>query len=257
MMPVNVSAVSYLNTVPFLHGLKQSAVYKDIRLSLVPPSESAALFEAGKSEVALIPVAAIPAFPAYHFISDYCIGASRSVRTVVLLSNTDLPDIHTVYLDPHSRTSVVLVQILARRFWNINPVFKPLYKPLHPLPPGESCVLIGDKVFDCEAHYTRRYDLAEAWLRLTGQPFVFAAWVSRQKLAGDFLQLFNEALHYGVTHIDEAIAGEASKFNAALAANYLTHNIDYAFDGAKRKGMELFWDYLKTEKGIYSPKTRE
>lgn len=248
-MPVTVSAVSYLNTAPFLHGLKQSVLAKAIRLSLAPPAGSAALFESGQTDVALLPVAVIPELPPCYFISDYCLGASRTVRTVVLLSNTPLPAIRTVYLDPHSRTSVALVQLLAARFWKIRPAFLPFDESLpSPLPPGEGCVLIGDKVFAQESRYAFRYDLAEAWLGFTGQPFVFAAWVSREKLPESFLQPFNEALRYGVTHIDEAIAAEAAGFDAGLAAGYLTENIDYAFDGAKRRGMELFWKYLKTEK---------
>jgi chorismate dehydratase len=245
MMPVTVSAVSYLNTVPFLHGLKQSAIAKSIRLSLSPPAGSAALFEAGETDVSLLPVAAIPHLSSCHFISDYCIGASGAVRTVVLLSNTPLPDIHTIYLDPHSRTSIVLVQILAKYFWNIAPAFRQFDESLLPLKTGESCVLIGDKVFACEAHYTHRYDLAEAWMHFTGKPFVFAAWVSREKLDTHFVSLFNEALHYGITHIHEALAAEAVHFDAALAEGYLTHNIDYAFDTAKRQGMELFWQLLR------------
>lgn len=245
MMPVTVSAVSYLNTVPFLHGLKQSAIAKSIRLSLAPPAESAAQFEAGQIDVSLLPVAAIPHLPSCHFISDYCLGASAAVRTVVLLSNTPLPDIRTVYLDRHSRTSVLLVQILAAHYWNIRPAFLPFDPPQFPLKTGEGCVLIGDKVFDHETQHAFRYDLAEAWLRFTGKPFVFAAWVSREKLPAGFLQSFNEALHYGITHIGEAIAAEAAHFDAALAADYLTHNIDYAFDEAKRRGMELFRQYLE------------
>jgi chorismate dehydratase len=246
MTPVTVSAVSYLNTIPFLYGLKQSAIAKAIRLSLAPPAESAALFASGQVAVALLPVAAIPHLPACHFISDYCLGASAAVRTVVLLSNTPLPEIRTVYLDRHSRTSCLLVQILAAHYWHVRPAFLPFDESLLPLKTGESCMLIGDKVFDHEAHYAYRYDLAEAWLRFTGKPFVFAAWVSRKQLSGDFVQPFNEALRYGVTHIGEAIAAEAARFDAALAADYLTHNIDYAFDEEKRCGMELFWQYLKS-----------
>ena len=244
-MPVTVSAVSYLNTAPFIYGLKQSPVAKAIRLSLSPPAESAALFEAGQTAVSLLPVAVIPHLSTCRFISDYCIGASAAVRTVVLLSNTPLQDMHTIYLDPHSRTSVMLVQILAARYWHIRPAFLPFAPPLLPLKTGEGCVLIGDKVFDHEAQYSCRYDLAEAWLAFTGKPFVFAAWVSREKLSAGFLQSFNDALHYGITHIGEAIAAEAARFDATLATGYLKHNIDYAFDDAKRQGMELFWQYLK------------
>jgi len=244
MIPVNVAAVSYLNTVPLLHGLKQSAAARDIRLSLMPPSACAAALEAGEVALSLTPVAAIPHLPAHYFVSDYCIGATGAVRTVVLLSNTPLDALKTVYLDPHSRTSVQLVQVLAARYWKIKPVFAPLTDAVLPLKSGEGCVMIGDKVFSHEQQHAYRYDLAEAWVAFTGKPFVFAAWISTQKLDNGFLQSFNEALQYGVTHIREAIAAEAAGFDAALATDYLMHNIHYLFDENKKEGLHLFLNLL-------------
>ena len=245
MMPVNVSAVSYLNTLPFLHGLKQSAVAKDIRLSLAPPFRCAELLQTNEVDISLTPVAVLPFLENYHLISDYCLGAVSSVRTVVLLSDTPLEKIQKIYLDSHSRTSAMLIQILAKQYWKINPEFIPLTDANFPLKSGEGCLLIGDKVFSHEQHFAYCYDLADAWIAFTGEPFVFAAWVSTKKIDEHFLQSFNQALEYGVTHIAEAVATEAPTFDSALAVDYLTNNINYLFDKKKCNGLELFLQLVK------------
>ncbi len=242
---VTVSAVSYLNTVPFLHGLKQSAVANHIRLLLAPPARCAALLEAGEVDISLTPVAALPALQPVQLISDYCLGAVGPVRTVVLLSDSPLENIHTVYLDPQSRTSVQLARVLAKEFWHITPSFEPLADTVFPLKAGEGVVLIGDKVFSHERQFAYCYDLSDAWIRFTGKPFVFAAWATRKKIDASFIQLFNEALAYGVAHIAEAVAVEASTFDASLAVDYLTNNMNYLFDERKREGLQEFLGYAK------------
>jgi chorismate dehydratase len=244
-MPVNVSAVSYLNTIPFLYGLKQSADAANIRLSLAPPARCAEQLESGEVALALTPVAAIPTLPKHHIVTDYCIGANGPVRTVMLLSDTPLEQIHTVYLDPHSRTSSMLVRILAKHCWRLRLAFTPLTQAAFPLQKGEGCVLIGDKVFTYERSFACCYDLAQEWIRWTGRPFVFAAWVSTVTLEPAFLRAFNEALAYGVAHIAEAIENEAPTFDRTLALDYLTHNIHYPLDAPKRDGCSLFLKYLK------------
>ncbi|MDR0728934.1 MAG: menaquinone biosynthesis protein [Prevotellaceae bacterium] len=240
MMPINVAAVSYLNTVPFLHGLKQSAVARYVRLSLAPPAQCAAMIVAGHAHIALTPVAAIPQLKKYTLVADYCLGAVAPVRTVVLLSDTPLDAIRTIYLDTHSRTSVALVRILAERYWHITPTFAPLTMDAFPIQPNEGCVMIGDKVFSHEQQFLYRYDLADEWIRFTGLPFVFAAWTTVKPIPPTLLRMFNEALAYGVAHIAESVAAEAPAFDATLAIDYLTNNIHYPFDEDKQRGMNLF-----------------
>ncbi|MDR0667494.1 MAG: menaquinone biosynthesis protein [Prevotellaceae bacterium] len=240
MTPVNVTAISYLNTLPFLFGLKQSEVAKHVRLSLAPPARCAELMENGATDIALTPIAAIPQLKTGAIIADYCIGAIAPVRTVVLLSDTSLENIRTIYLDRHSRTSVMLARVLAGQFWHIKPAFKPLTPSSFPIKQDEGCVMIGDKVFSHERQFLYRYDLAEAWIRFTGKPFVFAAWVAVKPQRPAFLRLFNDALEYGIAHIADAVVAEAPAFDATLAVEYLTHNIHYRFDEEKRRGMNLF-----------------
>ena len=245
MMPVKISVVSYLNTVPFLHGLNQPEVKSSICLNIVPPAECARDLEIGKADLALVPIAALPDIPHYEFIGDYCIGSTGPVRTVALLSNIPLAEIKHVYIDSESRTSALLVKLLAKHYWKISPAFKAI-SPKTTMQ-GETCMLIGDKVFEHENSYTYRYDLAEAWLHFSGKPFVFAAWATTKTLAPDFTQAFNNALRYGITHIPQAIKTEARQYDHAMALQYLTHNINYPFDEAKRAGMVEFWNLALEE----------
>ena len=80
MVKYKVSAVSYLNTVPFIHGLKQSKLIHSIDLQLDYPSICADKLINGTVDLALVPVAVIPKLRkfAYYFgllyRSGWCCG---------------------------------------------------------------------------------------------------------------------------------------------------------------------------------------
>lgn len=245
-MPVRISAVSYLNTYPFVYGLQASGLLTGFGLDLAVPSECARKLSAGEADLALVPAGALPGIGKYHYTSDFCIGAVGPVLTVVLFSKVPLNQITEISLDPDSRTSVELVKILAKHHWNIRPAW-------NGLAPGElaagrmpeSVVAIGDKTFALGEHYPYRYDMAEAWMEMTGLPFVFAVWISKKELPATFLAGFNAALGYGVSRIDECIR----YFSDSLppcgdCLRYLRDNISYPFDDAKKQGLKKFLEYL-------------
>ena len=242
MPKIRVTAVSYLNTVPLLYGLRQAEVMGAIDLQIAPPSQCALQLEQGTTDISLIPVAALFNIPQYKIISDYCIGAIGKVRTVVLLSNDELPNISTIYLDPDSRTSVMLVRILAKYQWKIAPAFQP-YTEGQTIAQGEACVLIGDKVFAKENQFIYRYDLAEQWIQFSGLPFVFAVWASIRPLSSDFLKTFNNALGFGIHHISDALTAPLP-CSRETAIDYLSHNISYVLDEAKKNGLNTFYNFL-------------
>lgn len=238
-----VVAVEYLNTWPFIHGITHAAnSFLRDGLLLAPPFQCAELMKNGQADISLVPVAEIPNIEQSTIITDYCIGVENTVRSVVLLHNERaLKDLHTIYLDAHSRTSVQLVRILAREMWAI----KPRYIGGLPtrLNKGEGMVAIGDKVFEIENRFVHNIDLAVAWRELTGLPFAFAAWVTRTDLGRQMAGELNSALKYGVEHIADAIATHSDAPEYAM--DYLTNNIDYDFTQQKREAMELFWTKIK------------
>lgn len=237
-----IVAVSYLNTIPFIYGIEHAGIDLHADLLLSPPRGCASLLRDGEADIALVPVAAIPSIPDIRIVTPFCIGASRSVRTVVLAADCPLNELETVYLDSHSLSSVGLVRILAARLWRIRPQWRELtdFSELDTPADRTGYLMIGDKVFAHEENFRYRYDLADAWREMTGLPFAFAAWVARSTVPDRTVEALGEALGYGIEHIPEAIAcyGYGDR---EYAYDYLTRNIDFVFDEQKRRAMELYW----------------
>jgi len=247
MDTLRISAVSYLNTYPFVYGIKKSGILSDFSLSLDVPSLCAEKLKSGLADIALVPVGALPEISQFYYISDFCIGAVGKVKTVLLLSKVPLDRITKIYLDHDSRTSVELVKVLASHYWHIAPRWVNLKEGRaaadHEM---ESLVAIGDKTFDIRHKYPYVYDLGEAWISFSGLPFVFAAWISLNKLPDNVILEFNHALAFGVSHRRDCIDYFRDKLPAYDdCLGYLERNISYEFDERKKQGLELFLSYLR------------
>ena len=96
MDKIRVSAVSYLNSIPFVYGLEKSSVQSQIELSLDIPSECANKLLDNQVDLALVPVAIIPQLKFSEIISPYCIGANGPVETVCLFSQVSLNEIEEI-----------------------------------------------------------------------------------------------------------------------------------------------------------------
>lgn len=237
-----IAALSYLNTTPFIYGIRHAGNLA-ADLLLTPPSETLANFTAGKADIALLSSAAIPSLKGVEIITDYCIGASSAVRTVVIVGNTPIANVRRIWVDAHSRTSVQLAGYLAQHRWHIAPEWLLMedYAIMEQPQPGDAFMIIGDKVFDYEGRYAYSYDLAEEWIAQTSLPFAFAVWVSRKGVPYSLHDELQHALTFGVEHIYEAIV-ESPYADRPYAYDYLTRNIDYLFDEQKHKALKKFWD---------------
>lgn len=243
-----IAAISYLNTIPFLYGIRHEGSLC-AELLLAPPSENVRHFIEGKVDLALIPAAVVPTLKDAQVVTEYCIGAVGAVRTVMLVSNTPIESVKRIWLDAHSRTSVQLVGYLAQNRWKIAPQWLNMehYAVLDNPQPGDAYLIIGDKCFNYEGRFAYNYDLAQEWIAQTRLPFTFALWVARKGLSYEVHDALQRSLTYGVEHIYEAIM-ESEFANADYAYGYLTQNIDYLFDTQKNKALKKFWDFgLKVE----------
>lgn len=246
-MKVKVSAISYLNTLPFIYGIKHSAIQNEINLALDIPSDCAKKLLNGEVDLGLIPVAILPQLKEYHIISDYCIGANGKVDSVALYSDVPLEEIEHIYLDYHSRTSVTLVQLLANEHWQIKPNWLTADSDFIDKIEGKSAgVIIGDRTFNLPKAYQYKYDLAEEWKKYTGLPFVFACWAANKELPASFISKFNDALKIGVNNIDAVVLdADQSIIPKAKLHNYLNENIDYRLDSDKQVALQKFIKYIK------------
>jgi chorismate dehydratase len=245
MSKIRVSAISYTNTIPFIYGLENSSIINHIELTKDIPSECAKKLLENKADIGLVPVAVIPKIHNAEVVSDYCIGASGPARSVILGSNKPMNEIETIYLDYHSRSSVMLARILAKKFWNITVKWADTTEGFeNRVNEANAAVVIGDKAFSVEKTFTYKYDLAQEWIKFTGLPFVFAVWASNKPLGQLFKTEFNNALKKGVDSIDKI---DKSAFlhlpKHVDAIDYLKNNLSFTLDDNKKKGMELFLKY--------------
>ncbi len=237
----SIVAVSYLNTIPFIHGIQHSGFLPNADLIIEHPANCARLIKEQKTHFGLVPVGGLSQISGYEVFGDYCIGAIGKVYSVGLYSHVPLNEIREIYLDQESMTSVKLIKVLAEQFWKISPKWIPISTPgQKPLQPHEAMVLIGDKTFGLEKQFPFVFDLGEQWNLFTGLPFVFAVWVARKDVSSVQMEKLNQALQWGVEHTDEAIDTYQKPIDKAFAKEYLKQNISYPFDDPKKEGLKLF-----------------
>lgn len=237
-----IATISYLNTIPFIYGIRHEGNFR-ADLSLSTPADCVKSFIEGEADIALLSSAVVPSLKGAEIITDYCIGASGAVRTVVVVGNTPISKVRRIWLDSHSRTSVQLVGWLAANRWKIAPEWLLLddYSLLDRPQEGDAFLLIGDKVFANEGRFAYSYDLAEEWKAQTHMPFAFAVWVGRKGLPYEIHDALQHALTFGIEHTYEAIT-ESPYADRPYAYDYLTRNIDYVFNADKHRALEKFWN---------------
>jgi chorismate dehydratase len=240
---IRVGAVSYLNTKPFLLGIKRSGLMDRIELIEDYPSKIAGMLLNDEIDVGLVPVAVIPQMKESYIITDYCIGAEQEVASVALFSEVPMEEIETVLLDYQSRTSVNLAKILFKEYWKKEVVLKDAQEDFRSNIKGNVAgIVIGDRALEQRNISPFMYDLAANWIAFTGLPFVFAAWIANKPLGDDFEDAFNRANAYGLKHIDEVVAEQ--HYTQFDLKKYYTENISYQLTENKRKGLALFLEKL-------------
>lgn len=237
---IRVGIVNYLNTRPLIYGLEKPPVAEMIELIGDYPSRVAELLLKGEIDIGLIPVAVIPELPSAHIAGNYCIGTEGEIASVALFSEVPMYDIKKVYLDYQSRTSVALLKYLMKEYWGINPEIihaqnEDYRKEIKGTTAG---LVIGDRALEQRRISTFIYDLGSEWKKITGFPFVFAAWVSLKPLPDEFITLFDNANAEGLLHIDEIVS--ATPYDIYDLKKYYKLHLSYKLDEAKRRGLQHF-----------------
>lgn len=244
-VPVRVSAVSFLNARPLLHGLERQRELFDLSFDL--PSACAARLHAGEVDLGLIP--AIEYLRGdYRLVPGMAIGSDGPIVSVAVFSRQPIGRVRRLALDTSSRTSAALCRVLCARQWDIAPEFVPAAPGLAAmLRDADAALVIGDPALaiDAAREGVEKIDLGEAWQRLTGLPFVYAAWAGRAGvLAPAHLAALVAARDGGLAARD-ALAAEAAGGDPVVAtalAGYLRDNLSYTFGDREQAGLERFFE---------------
>ena len=241
-----IGAVSYLNTRPLLLGMEHTPFKDRIELIKSYPAKIAQELLDGTIDIGLVPVAIMPLLTNPQIVSKYVIGTEGEVASVALFSQVPMEQIERVYLDYQSRTSVALAKVLLAQYWNKNVEFIAATEGYIDQISGTTAgVIIGDRALASLDQFDHIYDLGLTWKQHTGLPFVFAAWVANKPIPADFMEAFDLANGYGLSHLDEVIALIPASEQVYDLHKYYTQNISYDLTQEKREGLEKFLEALK------------
>ncbi len=250
MKRLRVTAVSYLNTKPFLYGLFQSKLDEFIDLKLDIPSRCAEKLVKDEADLGLVPVGALPGLANPHILSDYCIGCDGPVRTVCIYSDKPIEEVEKLYLDYHSRTSVLLTQVLLEHYWKVSPEILNSGPGFETEIKGTTAgLVIGDRTIGLEQKHPYIYDLGIIWKEFTGLPFVFAVWVSNKPLSEGFIDRLNYGLSLGLESIPQLLCLIPNPNPDFDLRAYFHDNISYGLDDSKLEALQLFYKYLGLDMG--------
>lgn len=245
-MPLRVGAVSYLNAKPLYYRLEEFA--PTVRLVMDVPSRLADGLAAGDLDVALIPSVEYlrGAARGYEILPGFAIAARGAVRSVKLFGRVPFGQIERLALDAGSRTSQALARVWLDAAHGVRP------SRIEPLPLGvpaqestaDAVLVIGDRAMKVpESGFLHVTDLAEAWVGLTGLPFVFALWVARPGLdLGDLPDVLSRCRDNGLAQASEIAAEQGPRLglDEATCYDYLTRVLSYDLGEPEQSGLRLF-----------------
>lgn len=247
-MIVRLGAVGYLNARPLVYRLDQSPNFS-LRFDI--PARCAELLHAGDIDVGLIPSIEYLRGGPFAIVPGLAIASRGPVTSVMLYTTRPIETVRSIAMDTSSRTSVALVRVLCAKLFKIDPAFEPLGPDLESmLAHHDAALLIGDvALFQPTTGHQPPItviDLGEAWLQLTGLPFVYAFWAGKPGvLTAAHVKELQDTRDRGLAEA-ETVAREYLKDTPerqALGARYLRDNIKYYFGDDERAGLELFYRY--------------
>lgn len=252
--PIRLGVVSFVNTLPLIDGLENLA---DIELRCTVPSLLLEMLISDEVDLALCssidyqrsstPLTVVPAG---------LLGCDGPTLTVRLYSAIPIDRISMVYCDTDSHTSIVLLQILLKELYGIEPRLidydarervaqnRVLHWP-------QALMLIGDKVVmdsPPAIRYPYQLDLGAAWAQLTRLPFVFALWLAKRStdaiLIATAAAILDRQRRHNQHRLDLIVHGRALPRNwpGDLASEYLKQKLAFEFTDRRRAGLELFFN---------------
>ena len=237
--------VSYLNTRPLLLGMEQSPFKERIELMKAYPAQIAQALLDDTIDIGLVPVAVMPLLKQPQLVSKYVIGTEGEVASVALFSQVPMDQIEKVYLDYQSRTSVALAKILFKQFWKKEVEFLNATEGyINQIHGNTAGIIIGDRALVNLDKFEHIYDLGLAWKAYSGLPFVFAAWVANKPIPLEFMEAFDAANGYGLSHLEDVIALIPAIEQVYDLHKYYTENISYELTPEKKAGLDKFLEAL-------------
>ncbi len=234
---LKLGAVPYLNAEPLTWPIENGELDEKLEILRATPSELVGMLTSGELDCALAPIASLLDFPDLVPVPDVSISCRGPVASVLLFHKGPLDLVKKIQLDPSSKTSNLLIQIIMGKS-TTNPCEFILPEPGMPidpasLDPNTGMLLIGDPAIKLAASDLPGIsisDLGALWKEMTNHPFTFARWIARNgDIAASLSGLLKSARDWSVLNLHELIGPLSEKYNYPIhfTDHYLRTNITY------------------------------
>jgi len=238
-----IGSVPYLNVRPLIYGIEDQVVQCE-------PARLADFLYRGQFDVGMVPIAEVLLHDRYDVLDNVAIASNGAVQSVLLFHREPIANLKRVAVDTASRTSVMLLRVLLKAVYHIEPEF-------YARPGGaklsdhEAMLLIGDNaIWYSQRESAGALDLGAAWCELTGLPFVYAVWAGQRGIFADagLRRLLLAAKANGLAHLDE-IVQDALDVAPEFLRQYYTQAVRFDLGAAEKDGVRRF-QQLAVEMGL-------
>lgn len=243
---LRIGSVPYLNAKPLVWGLEDKDVVFEI------PALLSGSFERQSVDTALLPLFEVLRLGGGAIADDIAIACRGEVLSVYVASREDFESIKEITLDPASRSSVALLEVILGEFYPNGPKVKG-GEPIG----NEARLLIGDPALAFRKSHMegwQYHDLGLLWQKLTGLPFVFAAWALRNGLEHQ-VEIANALRQIKDEGLSARAAIASHEADPAQALAYLTDNIRYDIGADEKEAIRLF-SHLAHKHGLLASEAK-
>lgn len=258
---LRIGEIPYANLFPIFYTLKKDYDCSAYEFVAGAPSTVNKLLRDG--EIDLSPSSSIEYLKnpsMYKIIEGHSISSRGAVGSILLFSSKFIEDLNdaVIHVSSQSETSIALLDIILRRFYNVKCELRNSVKPEES--GAAAFLLIGDDALKYSAKEmgnsgvgrTLVYDLGEIWYQKTGLPFVFALWIARAdiyekngELLDKFMKDLDSAKNTALKNLDDIAAqSPTSAFMTKKDTIAYWNKLDYELTDEHKKGLELFRRYL-------------
>jgi len=252
-MKLRLGALDELNARPLWFSLRTNP---DVELLRDTRAGTTELLERDRADVSVVSVVKA-AEAGWHRVPGIGIAASRTLGSVLLLSDVKPYEASVIHAAEDSRTSTMLLLALLRRMGR-NPSIIRLpaaeARARAKMNRGSAALLIGDEAMKARSSFAQSWDLLEAWNQRTGLPMVFGVWASRRPVSAEVSRRLIDAAAQGerqYAQIADQVAGEGW-IGRDEAAAYL-HRLHYTLKPADELAIELLLTILQSYELIRLP----
>jgi chorismate dehydratase len=252
---MRLGRIGYVNCYPVYGAIDRGLVAAPASLVTGTPAELNDRLADGRLDVSVVSAVAYAQHAAdFELLPDLAISSDGPVRSVLLFSHRPPQSLGggRVLVSTASRTSVQLLELLARDRWGVS--FETTPAPAEPgdlerlkAVPHDAVLVIGDGalLLGAQGAYPCVTDLGEAWKEWTGLPFVFAVWAARRAVDRRAVHDVHHALlasrKWGLAHLGELArrAAEATGVELPRCREYLA-GLDYGLSYRHLAGLADF-----------------